>query len=159
MSEEIAGWQKIVASALDWEQAHVNLEHALDGLPARLRGTRPDRLPHSVWELVQHIRLAAVDLADFMEDRDYTAPEWPAGYWPPNPEPSDAEWDEALAAITGERARLQAIANRPGLDLTARIPWGEGQTYLRTLLVALDHEAYHVGQIVLVRQALGAWKG
>lgn len=160
MAQETAGWREIVAGALDWEQAHVKLENALEGLPPELRGVRPQGIPHSVWELVQHIRLAAVDLADFMDDPDYHHElEWPAGYWPARPEPSEAEWNDALAVIARERTRMQGLATRPGLDLAARIPWGDGQTYLRTLLVALDHEAYHVGQIVLVRKALGAWKG
>ncbi len=159
MAEATKGWRDIVASSLDWEQAHVKLEHALDGLPAQLRGVRPEGLPHSVWELLEHIRLAQADLADFMEDPHYQAAEWPAGYWPAGPEPTDAEWDGAVAAIARDRARLQALATKPELDLTARIPWGEGQNYLRTLLVALDHESYHVGEIVLTRRALGAWKG
>lgn len=158
MAAETEGWRDIVASSLDWEQAHLKLDHALADLPAELRGVRPAGLPHSVWELLGHIRLTQADLADFMDDPAYEEPRWPEGYWPSGPEPTEAEWDDALAAIAADRGRLQALATRPGLDLTARIPKGSGQTYLRTLLVALDHESYHVGQIVLTRRLLGAWK-
>lgn len=152
-------WRTIIASSLGWEQAHVNLEHAVEGLPPDLRGRRPDNFPHSAWELLEHIRLAARDLADFTEDPDYSAPEWPAGYWPPTPAPPDDDaWAASLAGIQEERERLERLTGREELDLTARIPWGDGQTYLRTVLVAMDHESYHVGQIVAVRRLLGAWK-
>jgi hypothetical protein len=151
-------WRAIVADALDWEQAHVGFERAVADLPAELRGRRPPGYPHSPWELVEHIRLAQVDLFEFMEDAGYAAPPWPSGYWPASPAPSTATaWDVSIAAVRRDRERLRAIATRPSLDLTAAIPWGEGRTYLRTVLVATDHTAYHVGQLVAVRRLLGAW--
>ena len=151
-------WRAIVASALDWREAHTPIDAAASDLPAPLRARRPVGLPYSPWELVEHIRRTQADLLDFMVNAGYTAPAWPADYWPAtSAPPTDAAWEESLAAIREDRARLQELARRPDLDLTARIPWGEGQTYLRTILVAVDHTAYHVGQLVAVRRLLAAW--
>lgn len=152
-------WRSIVAAALDAREAHVPFDRAVAGLAPHLRGRRPDGLPHSPWELVEHVRLAQADLIAYLEDAGYVAPAWPDDYWPASPTPpSDAAWDAAVAAVQAGRARLQALV-RDLPDPTAPIPWGGEHTYLRTVLVALDHEAYHVGQLVLVRRLLGAWPG
>jgi uncharacterized damage-inducible protein DinB len=151
-------WRAILASSLDWHEAHATFEDAVAGLSAELRGRRPGQYPHSAWELVEHIRLTQADLVAFMQDASYVAPKWPDDYWPSDPAPANAEaWDKSIAAVQRGRDELQQIAVRPMLDLTTKIPWGEGQTYLRTILVAVDHTAYHVGQLVAVRRLLGAW--
>jgi uncharacterized damage-inducible protein DinB len=151
-------YRPIVAAALSWEQAHVSFERAVAGLPAELRGRRPADYPHSVWELVEHIRIAQLDLVEYMEGPDHEVLTWPEGYWPEHAAPpTQGAWDESVAAVLRDRDRLAAIATREELDLTAAIPWGEGRTYLRTVLLAVDHTAYHVGQIVAVRRLLGVW--
>lgn len=151
-------WREIVASSLDWEQARATLDHALDGLPAELRGKRANGFPHSVWELVEHIRLANHDLLAFMTAREYEDPKWPDDYWPSSPAPkNDGEWNRSVDEIHRETAALKALTLDESRDLTQTIPRGTGQTYLRTVLVAVDHTSYHVGQIVAVRRVLGAW--
>jgi uncharacterized damage-inducible protein DinB len=152
-------WRGIVASSLDWEQAHVSFTNAVAGLAADLRGRRPPGLPYSVWELVEHIRLAQLDLLEFCRNSAYEETlKWPDDYWPRDPAPaSEQAWQESLAAIARDREALAHWTVETGVDLTAKIPHGTGQTYLRTVLVAVDHTAYHVGQIVLVRRLLGAW--
>lgn len=154
-----AGWREIVASALDWEQAHVSLDRAVDDLPPELRGRRPDGAPYSVWELLEHIRIAQNDLLDFCRNPDYVHElEWPDDYWPGGPEPPSTEaWDDCLAAIRRDRDELKRWTVEAEVDLTQKIPWGSGQTYLRTVIVAADHTAYHVGQIVVIRKLMGAW--
>jgi uncharacterized damage-inducible protein DinB len=150
--------RSIVASALDWEQAHATFAAAVANMPKALRGRRPDSFPHSVWELVEHIRIAQEDLADYMESANYHAVKWPDDYWPKSPAPSsDVAWEESIAAVRRDCARLKGLAMLPSIDLASAIPWGEGRTYLRTMLVVVDHTAYHVGQIVAVRRLLGAW--
>ena len=153
-----ADWPSIVASALDWEQAHASLDHAIEGLPADLRGRRPEGFPHSAWELLEHIRITQLDLLEFCRNPNYQELPFPDGHWPAAPAPkTDRDWDESLAGILRDREAFKAFAVEPGRDLTAKIPHGTGQTYLRTILVAVDHTSYHVGQIVAVRRLLGAW--
>lgn len=144
---------------LDWEDARVGFDKAVADVPAHMRGTAPPGLPHSLWQLVEHIRIAQWDILDFCRDPDYKEMTWPDDYWPRSPEPpSPMAWDESIARVRANRATLQQMAADTSLDLTAPIPHGSGQTVLRELLLVADHTAYHVGQIVLVRQLLGIWK-
>ena len=156
--DNTSGWREIVASALGWEQAHVGLSRAIEELPAEFRGRRPDGVPYSIWQLVEHIRLAQRDLLDFCRNPDYEhALDWPDDYWPEAADPpSGKAWDDCLAAIRRDRDALMRWAIDADVDLTDPIPRGSGQTYLRTVLVAMDHAAYHVGQIVLIRKMLEA---
>lgn len=154
-----ANWRQIVASALNWDQAHATLDKAIEGLPPDMRGRRPDNFPHSVWELLDHIRRVQYDLLDFCRNPHYEdILKFPDDYWPATPAPpSDAAWTDTLSAIHRDRADLAAFTMAEGRDLTAKIPHGTGQTYLRTVLVAVDHTSYHVGQIIAVRRLIDAW--
>ena len=153
-------WREIVASSLDWEQAHAGLERSVDGLAAELRGRRPDNFPHSVWELLDHIRYTQYDLLQFCTNEKYEEPRWPDDYWPKSPAPrDDAEWAKCLDEIRRDREALKRFTTNGEVELTSKIPHGTGQTYLRTVLVAMDHTSHHVGQIIAVRRLLGAWPG
>jgi hypothetical protein len=147
-----------LADALGWAQAHTSLDDAIKGLPATLRGKRAARFPHSAWELVEHIRRGQHDLLDFCRNAGYQELHWPDDYWPPTPAPPSARaWSNSIAGYRRDRADLQAMVKDPTIDLGARIPHGTGQTYAREVLIAIDHTSYHVGQLVAVRRALGAW--
>jgi len=149
--------REFVAKLLAWEDAHVGFDAAAADIPEQYRGKRAGA--HSAWELVEHIRIAQHDILDFSRNRNYKEMEWPKDYWPPTPAPpSPAAWDESLAAVRRDREALQQMALDTSIDLTQKIPHGDGQTYLRELLLVADHTAYHVGQLVLVRQSLGIWK-
>jgi uncharacterized damage-inducible protein DinB len=151
-------WRQIVASSLDWEQAHASLDSALAGLSADLRGKRPTGFPHSVWELTDHIRRTQRDLLDFCQNPHYEELEWPDDYWPATAAPAtDSAWTETIDAIHADTKALAEFTKSASIDLTEKIPRGTGQTYLRTVLVAVDHMSYHVGQIIAVRRLLGAW--
>ena len=152
-------WRAIVASALNWEEAHSSLESVLRGFPAELRGRRPTGSPHSAWELLEHVRITQRDLLDFLQNPDYEEKlEWPKDYWPRSMAPaSDKEWNASVAGWKKDRMAIERFTKDPKLELTTKIPKGKGQTYLRTVLVAVDHTAYHIGQIVAVRRLLGAW--
>jgi hypothetical protein len=158
MADKAEQWRSIVADSLDWKEAHAGFDKSVEGVPAAVRGKRLDGYPHSLWELVEHIRLAQVDLLDFMTDPGYHAPKWPDDYWPASPTPpSDAAWEQSVARIKADRQKMKELATRSDIDLASRVPNSDGQTYLRTILVALDHTSYHVGQIVTLRRLLGAW--
>ena len=159
MPDPTAAFRDHLARALDWEDAHVGFRRAVDGIPPARRGDRARGFEHSPWELIEHIRIAQQDILDFCVDANYThAMTWPDDYWPAQPSPPNAQaWTESVAACTRSRDGLKRIA-RDVEDLTARVPSGKAtQTYLRAILLAIDHAAYHVGQLVAVRRALGIW--
>ena len=148
----------LLAKVVAWEDGHVGFDKAVAGVPEHMRGTQVSGL-HSPWELVEHLRITQHDILDFCRNKDYEEMEWPRDYWPPTPAPpSPSAWDESVGQFKRDRESLQQMASDPNLDLTARIPHGNGQTYMRELVLAADHSAYHIGQLVLVRQLLGIWK-
>jgi DinB superfamily len=142
-----------LANVLDWDHAHVRFDDAVRDLPAALRGVRPPGGPHSAWELLEHLRITLWDILEFSRDAAHVSPEFPSGYWPASAEPpGDAAWDESADAYRRHLSELAALAADESADLFARIPHGDGQTLLRELLLALDHNAYHVGQLVMVKR-------
>ena len=143
---------------LHWHDAHADLERAVDAVPAVARGRVPQGAPHSLWQLVEHLRLAQNDILDFCVNPRYREKKWPDDYWPSVAPRSDAAWDEAIAGYQADRQALERLVADPATDLFATIPHGSGQTYLREVLLVADHNAYHIGQIVIVRRLLGIWK-
>jgi len=143
-----------LSRALGWEEAHIGFENAVAGIPERSRGKRPRGFGHSPWELLEHIRLAQRDLLEFCTSPRYAAGEWPDDYWPKSPAPPSASsWKNSADTVVADRKALEKfVASAP--DLMAAIPHGKGKTYLRTVLLALDHTSYHVGQLVMARKLL-----
>jgi len=147
-----------LSRALAWADAHVALDDAVRGLPEPLRGARPDGLPHSPWQIIEHIRIAQRDILDFCSTGEYQGHTWPDDYWPDSPVPPDAgSWDACVAALRDDRQALCRMLNDADGDLMAVVPHGTDQTLLREVLLILDHNAYHTGQLVMLRQLLGAW--
>ena len=143
---------------LDWGDARVTFDAAVKSIPPRMRGVVPDRLPHSAWQLVEHMRIAQADILEFCVNPKYKEKKWPDDYWPRSAAPRDAaSWTKSIAACRRDRTAMQRLAADPEIDLLATIPWGTGQTYLREILLVADHNAYHLGQLVVVRRLLGAW--
>ncbi len=137
--------------------AHTTFDHAIDGLRPELRGRKPVGQPHTVWRQLEHMRLAQRDILDFIRSEDYRERAWPDDYWPDgDAPPSDAAWDEAVEAFREDAATLERLVHSLD-DLTGRVPAGDGQTYLREFLLVADHNAYHIGQVVLLRRLLGDW--
>lgn len=145
-----------VITLLDGGRAHARAEHVLAAFPKRRCGERPRGAPHSGWQLLEHLRIAQRDILDYARDPDYAAPRWPDDYWPQSPQPRRlADWDRSAAAFLGDlRACLRAAKN-PRLDLLAEIPHC-GVTWLRELLLVADHNAWHLGQLVLLQRQLEA---
>ena len=144
---------------LDWEEAHVGFDKAVDGISPDKRGAVAVGFEHSAWQLLEHIRIAQEDILDFCVNAKYEhTMKWPDDYWPQEPAPlSGRAWSDSIASYTRSREELKQLA-RDVKDLTATVPTGKGtQTYLRAILLVADHTAYHVGQLVAVRRALGIW--
>ena len=145
--------------ALSWVDAHLSFEAATDGLEYELQGKVPPGLPHSAWQLLEHLRVTQADILEFCVNPDYLERKWPEEYWPDSPVPPNSDsWSESRAAFILDRNRLARIASDPTIDLGAGVPPGTGQTYLRELLLVADHNSYHVGQMVFLRRVLGAWR-
>ena len=157
--DSIAALRAHIAKALDWQEAHVGFEKVVEGMPPELRGRRPEGVPYSAWQLLEHMRRTQHDILEFCRNPNYVEPRWPDDYWPAtDAPPSSAAWDESIAAFRRERDALKLVATDATVDLFATIPHGSGQTYLRELLLIADHNAYHLGQLVAVRRLLGAWE-
>jgi len=151
--------RKQIAQTLDWEDAHAGFDAAVEGLAPDLRGKTPPGLPYSPWQLVEHIRRTQADIIEFCQAPSYEEKEWPKDYWPDSAAPpSPKAWDDSIAAVRRGRKALAALTVAEKTDLTAPVPNGTGQTYLREILLVADHTAYHVGELIVVRRLLGAWK-
>ena len=149
-SDQTASLREHLLYLLRGGGAHLDFDKAIAGLPAELRGAKPPGVPHTPWRLLEHLRIAQWDILQFCLDARHVSPPFPEGYWPSGDDPPDpAAWDKSAEAF---RADLRAMQ-----DLLAPLARGEGQTALREALLVADHNAYHLGQLVLVRRLLGAW--
>jgi uncharacterized damage-inducible protein DinB len=158
MSDDKAFRAQLV-QLLDFDQAHVTFDRAVKGIPPRLRGALPQGVEHSLWQLLEHLRISQADILEFCRTSRYKDKQWPADYWPKQLGPRHtAAWTASIAAYRRDRSAMQRLAANPQIDLLAAIPHGSGQTYLREILLLADHNAYHIGQMVTVRRLLGLWK-
>jgi uncharacterized damage-inducible protein DinB len=147
-----------VMKLLEGGQAHATFENAVRGFPLDRVGVRPKGLPYSGWELLEHMRIAQEDILRFSISADYESPKWPEAYWPAGPAPEkQSHWARSVKAVREDLAEFQALVRDPKQDLYRKFPWGDGQTLLREALLIADHNAYHIGQLVLVRRLLGVW--
>jgi len=148
-----------VLSLLKGGGAHLDFDKAIAGLPAELRGVKPAGLPFTAWRLLEHMRIAQWDILEFSRDAKHVSPAWPDGYWPRSDAPaSAADWDRSVAAFRSDRKAMERLVADPKTDLHARIPHGDGQTVLREALLVADHDAYHLGQLLILRRLLGSWQ-
>jgi DinB family protein len=147
-----------VVELLKGKNAHVDLEGALADFPPKLRGIKPKGAPHSAWQLLEHIRIAQWDILEFSRNPKHVSPTWPHEYWPKTvAPPSAAAWNKSVREVRADLKAMEQLVQSKQSDLSRRIPHGEGQTLLREALLLADHNAYHVGQLVLLRRLLRAW--
>ena len=138
--------------------AHVHFLDALENFPEAKRGTFATGLPHTGWQLLEHLRIAQWDILEFSRNPKHVSPGFPEGYWPKTPVPADdAAWAKSITAFQRDLQEMIALVKHPKADLCAKIPHGDGQTILREALVLADHNSYHLGQLIDLRRALGAW--
>jgi DinB superfamily len=138
--------------------AHVDYDTAIAKLPSALQGKRPAGSPHTAWRLIEHMRIAQWDILEFSRNPKHISPEWPEGYWPEDDAPPrKSSWAQSVKAFRRDLQELQALVSKTSTDLYALIPHGDGQTILREALLVADHNAYHLGELVMVRRLLGAW--
>jgi hypothetical protein len=151
--------RKHLGKLLEGGQAHVTFEDAVKDLPVNLRGKRPKGAEHSPWEILEHLRIAQHDILEFSRDPKHVSPKWPDEYWPESQTPPDDKaWAKSVRAFHADVKAMHKLVAAKSTDLYAPIGHGDGQTVLREVLLMADHNAYHIGQLVLVRRLLGAWK-
>lgn len=147
-----------LAKTLDWGEAHVDFRTAVQDFPSDLRGEKPPGFSHSAWELLEHMRIALWDIVEYTKDSRHKSPPWPKGYWPPLPEPPQKEaWDQSVDSVFDLLEEMRGLILDRSRPLLEPLPRSQGQTLMREALLAADHNAYHVGELVQLRKALGAW--
>jgi len=139
--------------------AHATLDHAIKDIPVDIRGIVPDKLPYSIWQIMEHIRICQWDILDFSRNPDYKEMNWPADYWPKETAPeNDTVWNNSIHQIKKDREAFIALLEKEDVDLYTPFAWGDGQNLLREALLVADHNSYHTGEIVVIRRLLGHWK-
>ncbi|MDE0023829.1 MAG: DinB family protein [Spirochaetaceae bacterium] len=146
-----------LASLLQGRGAHVPFERAVENVPEDRRGVVPEGAEASLWQQLEHLRIAQWDILEFSRDPAHVSPEWPDGYWPATADPPEGAWQTSVTRFLADRAAMVKLVSDPGADLYTPFAHGSGQTLMREALVVADHNSYHVGQIVLLRRLLGAW--
>jgi hypothetical protein len=139
--------------------AHASFEKAVEGFQTAKQGMVPEGMPYSGWQLLEHIRIAQADMLEFCTNPNYKAPKWPDDYWPKSPEPPDGKaWNRSVKAVGEDLEAFIKLILDPKNDLNKKIPWGDGQTLFHEACLILDHNSYHVGELVALRRVLGVWK-
>lgn len=137
--------------------AHIGFDQAVRDFPAALRGTAPAGSPHTPWQLLEHLRIAQRDILDFSrnESGTYSELKWPDEYWPPEAAPPNTRaWDDSIRRFREDATVFEEMLQDTSRDLLHPFRWGDGQTLLREALLLADHNAYHIGQLMLVRRML-----
>jgi hypothetical protein len=133
--------------------AHLDYESVLIDFPAKYRGKTFPGLPYTAWQLLEHLRLAQWDILEFSKDEKHVSPKWPEGYWPPKTMPPDElAWDNSVNKFLTDLKSLQELVSDPDTNLYQKIPHGSGQNILREAILVIDHNAYHLGQMVMLRK-------
>ncbi len=157
-TDSVALLRQELASYLDSGHAHASWRDAFAELPPELRGSKVVGSPHTAWQLLDHLRIAQWDILEFSRNSKHVSPDFPLGYWPATPAPPDENaWDASVRAYRRDLDEMRKLILDPQTDLFAKIPHGSGQTILREALLIIDHNAYHLGQLVLLRRLLDAW--
>ena len=137
--------------------AHLDVATVLADFPEQYRVAKPKGAPHNAWQLVEHTRFTLRDLLDFCNNAHYLTPKWPEEYWPESETPPSSQaWDEAVNGLQADLHAFKELIDDPATNLYSTIPWGDGQTILREILLAADHTSYHLGQIVFLKKQLEA---
>ncbi len=155
---DTAALRRRLVDNLAGKGAHVSFDDTVAGFPLELRGKRSTGVPYTAWQLLEHMRIAQWDILEFSRNKNHVSPEWPEGYWPDSASPPDeAAWERSIRDFRRDLKEMQDLVADPRTDLQAKIPHGTGQDILREALLVADHNAYHLGQLVLLRKLSGAW--
>jgi len=156
-SEQTAILRKQLIDAIRGHQAHIEFDAAVKDFPPELQASKPAGVPHSAWQLLEHLRIAQNDILEFSRNPKHQSPDWPEGYWPKADAPPDGNaWARSVAAFKRDAKEFSALVNDPKTDLFQAFPHGEGQTLLREALLVASHNSYHLGQLVFLKKLLSS---
>ena len=143
---------------LDGVDAHMPFEDAVADFPDDGINRRPPNVDYTPWHLVEHLRITQWDILEYVRNPAWVSPEWPIGYWPdPDATATPEQFAASVAGFLADRAALRDLVVDPGTDLTAPIPHTPGHSLLREIRIVGDHNAYHVGELAILRQVMGLW--
>ena len=158
MRSKLDPLRKELVFQLNGGNAHAPLEKVVAGMALKLQGTVPDGLPYSAWQLLEHLRISQADMLEFCNSKNYREKKWPDDYWPKNSAPPNSRaWSGSVRQIEADREQFIRLISNAKVDLFVPIAWGQGQTLFHEACLIIDHNAYHLGEIVTVRRLLGAW--
>ncbi|MFQ5737880.1 MAG: DinB family protein [Acidobacteriota bacterium] len=138
--------------------AHLDFGRVIGEWPLELRGQKVERVPYSPWQILEHMRIAQWDILQFSVSPGHVSPKFPGGYWPDAEVPAEGAWERTVDGFQSDLEAMRDLVADPSADLYAPFSHGKGQTLLREALLVVDHNAYHLGQLVLLRRLLGGWK-
>ena len=151
--------KKHIVNSLKGGQAFVPIEKAIENIDSKIRNKKPNDHNHSIWEELEHLRIAQEDIYKYMIDPNWESPKWPDNYWAdPSTEVTDKAWEKTHLGFLKDLNDVIALAENPGIDLLKIIPHTKPHTYLREFMILIEHNAYHIGKILDIRKALGDWK-
>ena len=141
---------------LTGREAHADFDSAIGDWPVQLAGAKVANFPHTAWMLLEHMRIAQWDILEFSRNPKHVSPKWPEGYWPESEAPAtEKEWEQSIANFKQDSKTMEKLVANPRSNLHEKFPWGDGQTLLREALLVADHNAYHLGQLVMLRKCMG----
>ncbi|TYP93674.1 DinB superfamily protein [Fodinibius salinus] len=150
--------RELLLEQLEGNQAHVDFDQAVQGVSYKQTGIKVEGVPHTIWELIDHIRIAQADILEFCRNPDYKELDWPNDYWPEHSSPPDKEtFEQSIRAIRDGIEEMKALIRDSKNNLRKPLPHGDGQTLFREAMLIVDHNAYHIGQIVQIRRMMGIW--
>jgi|SRR5712692_3311564 len=142
-------------SLLRGGNAHISFDDFVADFPAKVCGRKIEGLPYTAWQVLEHMRIAQRDILEFCRDAEHVSPKWPKGYWPkPDALGNEELWKETIAQFRSDLNQMEELVANPSTDLFAKIPHGSGQTILREALLVADHNAYHLGVLVVIARIL-----
>jgi DinB family protein len=151
--------RKDVLDLLRGGHAHIGFKKAVSGMPEELRGRKPRGAPYTAWQQVEHMRICQWDILEYIRNPGHVSPEWPSGYWPQPAPSTKTAWDKSVRAFHADLKALEDMAGDPATDLLGKVPHDpDGPTILHEMLLVADHNAYHLGQLIVLRRILGAWE-
>ena len=143
---------------LEGGNAHMTFDEAIANFPHEQMNTKPQNVPYTLWQLLEHIRMAQWDILEFIRNPQYVSPPWPEGYWPVESVQADeVAWEKTLVSFRADLQSLLIMVSDSEVNLYSPIPHGNGQNILREILVVADHSAYHISEFATFRQVMATW--